>query len=154
MAYQKLQAGRALAVIPSDTVNIPNVSVVAKAGTTTGANSLSLIDSAGNFIVNRVNVGDIVYAGTVAAKVTAVSNATTLLVTIAVPAATAYTVYSQKDNPSNGCVLYCGGTGNVDIMTTGGDIVSLKGMPAGQFIPVQVLRVNATSTATNIIALW
>lgn len=39
MAYQRLQVGRALGVIPSDTINIPNVAAVATSGTTTNASA-------------------------------------------------------------------------------------------------------------------
>lgn len=157
MAYQKLQAGRALAVIPSDTVNIPNIAAVSASGTTTLAATLKLIDDAGDFIVKEVKVNDIVYAGTVAAIVTAIDNATTLSVSVAVPISTAYTIYSQEDNPQNGCVLYVGGAGNLSVTTVGGDTVQFTGLAAGQFIPVQVLRVNSTvgaPAATSIIALW
>jgi hypothetical protein len=88
MAYQKLQANRASAVTPSDTVNIPNISTA---------------DGSGN----------------------------------------------------NGCVLYVGVTGNVRVLTAGGDDVTLVGVSAGQFIPVQVVKVFATgTTSTNILALW
>ena len=88
MAYQKLQANRASAVTPSDTVNIP---------------SISTEDGSGN----------------------------------------------------NGCVLYVGVTGNVRVLTAGGDDVTLVGVSAGQFIPVQVVKVFATgTTSTNILALW
>ena len=154
MAYQKLQAGRALLVVPSDTINIPNIAAITRSGTTTSTTTLSLIDTAGNFIAKRVNVGDIVYSGVIAAKVTEVSSATTLLVTTSIPSGAAYTIYSEKDNPSNGCVLYCGGEGDIEVVTVGGDIVTFYGMPTGQFVPVQVLKVKATSTATNILALW
>ena len=88
MAYQKLQANRASAVTPSDTVNIPNISTE---------------DGSGN----------------------------------------------------NGCVLYVGVTGNVRVLTAGGDDVTLVGVSAGQFVPVQVVKVFATgTTSTNILALW
>jgi len=85
MAYQKLQAGRAAAVTPSNTVDIPSV--------TGGSN--------------------------------------------------------------NGCTLYVGGTGSVKVLTIGGDEVTFSAVPAGTFMPIQVLRVFATGTsATSIVALW
>ena len=157
MAYQKLQAGRALAVIPSDTVDIPNIAAVTTTGTSTSEATLKLIDDDGDFIVKEVKVNDIVYAGTVAAIVTAIDNATTLSVSVTVPISTAYTIYSQKNNPQNGCVLYVGGAGNLSVTTVGGDTVQFTGLAAGQFIPVQVLRVNSTVVApgaSSIIALW
>ena len=157
MAYQKLQAGRALAVIPSDTVDIPNIAAVTTTGTSTSSSTLKLIDAAGDFIVKEVKVNDIVYAGAVAAIVTAIDSATTLSVSVTVPISTAYTIYSQEDNPQNGCVLYVGGAGNLSVTTVGGDTVQFTGLAAGQFVPVQVLRVNltvGTPAASSIIALW
>ena len=62
---------------------------------------------------------------------------------------------SVTGGTNNGCVLYVGGAGNVRVLTVGGDDVTFVGLSAGQFIPVQVKRVYATSTtATNIVALW
>jgi hypothetical protein len=55
---------------------------------------------------------------------------------------------------NNGCVLYVGTTGNIDVETVGGDLVTFSNINSGSFIPVQVLRVFATSTASDIIALW
>jgi len=157
MAYQKLQASRALEVIPSDTVDIPNPAMLAISSTTTGAAALKLIDSAGDFINNRVKIGDIIYGGTVAAKVTAVDSATQLSVSTAVPATTAYKLYSN-DAPNNGCVLYIGdvsGGVKTRVITAGGDEVTFIGFTAGSFVPVQVKRVKDAGTdSLFIIALW
>lgn len=75
MAYQKLQASRALEVIPSDTVDIPNPAMLAISSTTTGAaagklidavsgtnstDGITLTDAAKNFITLGVKVGDTV----------------------------------------------------------------------------------------------
>lgn len=61
---------------------------------------------------------------------------------------------SGPDGKSEGCVLYVGGTGNLRVITAGGNDVTFNAVPVG-FFPVQVIRVFATSTtATNIIALW
>lgn len=89
MAYQKLQASRAAAVVTSDTANIPSVS--GPAGETV----------------------------------------------------------------NNGCVLYVGGLGDVRVLTAGGDDVVFSAVPAGTFVPVNVVRVFSTNTtATNLVALW
>jgi hypothetical protein len=57
--------------------------------------------------------------------------------------------------PSWPCVLYIGGSGNIRVLTAGGDDVVFTGVLAGTFLPVQVTRVFATNTtATNIVALW
>lgn len=153
MAYQKLQAYRALEVIPSDTVDIPNPAVLSISSITTGAAAGKLIDSAGDFINNRVKIGDIVYGGIVAATVTAVDSATQLSVSTAVPITTAYKLY-RNDTPNIGCVLYVGAASDIKVTTAAGDVVTFKGVLAGSFIPVQVLRVWATGSPTDIIALW
>ena len=64
-------------------------------------------------------------------------------------------VSNQNGSGNNGCVIYVGGAGNLDVTTAGGDRVTFTGLLAGQFVPVQVVRVWAAgTTATNIIALW
>ena len=157
MAYQKLQAGRALAIIPSDTVNIPNISAIAASGTAAAPSGDELV-GVGTTFTKSVSVGDIIYAGTIAANVLAVVNDTTLTTSAGITNGLKYTIYSEANNPSNGCVLYCGGEGTISVVTSGGDTVEFTRVSAGQFIPVQVLRVNATvsvgTIASNIVALW
>ncbi len=158
MAYQKLQAYRALAVNPSDTINIPNPAMLAISSTTTGngAATLKVIDALGDFINKGVKVGDIIYslAGLIS-EVTAVDSATTLSVTTGIGTGRTYTLYANIDAPNNGCVLYVGVAGDVKVTTAGGDDVTFTGILAGSFIPVQVLKVFSTgTTATNIVALW
>lgn len=157
MAYQRLQVGRALGVIPSDTINIPNVAAVATSGTSnTIFDSNKLFDTTGSFITDSVKVGDIVYAGTQASKVTEVDSEFKLTIDgNTIGNGIAYTIYSQADNPSNGCTLYVGLAGNLTVQTVGGDVVQFTGVPTGSFIPVQVLKVMSTGTdAQNIVALW
>lgn len=59
---------------------------------------------------------------------------------------------------NNGCTLYVGGLGDVRVLTAGGDTVEFTNVPAGTFIPVQVVRVYASghtgTPATNLVALW
>jgi hypothetical protein len=51
--------------------------------------------------------------------------------------------------------LYVGGTGNVNVVTSGGDTILFSGVPAGAILPVQVVQVKSTSTtATLIVALY
>ena len=158
MAYKRLQAYRALAVNPSDTINIPNPAMLAISSTTTGngAATLKVIDALGDFINKGVKVGDIIYslAGLIS-EVTAVDSATTLSVTTGIGTGRTYTLYANIDAPNNGCVLYVGVAGDVKVTTAGGDDVTFTGILAGSFIPVQVLKVFSTgTTATNIVALW
>lgn len=50
--------------------------------------------------------------------------------------------------------IYVGVTGNVTIVTPGQNTVTFTAVPVG-ILPVQALRVNATSTtATNMVALF
>ena len=56
------------------------------------------------------------------------------------------------ENPS---VIYVGTTGNVQVETANGDTVTFIGVPSGSVIPVQVIRVFATSTtATNMVRIY
>jgi hypothetical protein len=154
MAYQKLQARRALAVITSDTIDIPNPAATAATGTAAAPTGAQLVGTGTNFLTT-VKVGDIIYAGTIAATVDAVVSDTVLTTSTAITAALTYTIYSQTDNPSNGCVLFAGGAGDIELITVDDDTVLFKGIVAGQFLPVQVKRVKATNTtATFIVALW
>lgn len=62
-------------------------------------------------------------------------------------------------NPGNGavegCVLYIGTGGILRVFTAAGDDITFTNIPNGTFLPVQVVRVFATTTtANNIIALW
>ena len=159
MAYQKLQASRALAVIPSDTINIPNVSATAASGTTTSTGANRLIDSSATFLDDNIKKGDIVYDTTnnVVTTVVEVENDNGLAVVTAIASGADYVVYSQRDIPSNGCTLYVGGLGDVIVLTAGGDTVEFENVPAGTFMPVQAVRVYATghttAAATNLVAL-
>jgi len=158
MAYQKLQVSRALAVIPSNTINIPNPAVLSISSTTTGASAGKLIDSSQDFISEKVKIGDIVYSGTTAATVTAVDSATQLSVSTGIILGADYKLFSN-DTPNNGCVLYIGGAAagvvDVEVVTAAGDEVTFKSVSIGSFLPVQVIRLKAgTSGGADVLALW
>jgi len=51
-------------------------------------------------------------------------------------------------------VLYVGTGGDLDIVTESGDEVTLANVQDGTFIPIQVIKVLSTSTASDIVALW
>ena len=154
MAYQKLQVGRALPVIPSNDILIPDVSTEVFSGqaaftantlTDTGTNFKSIVSSA----------GAIVYNTTVsrAYGVTSVNSDTVLKLS---PGTTGggsdnYSIYNAA---TTGCVLYVGVAGNLKVQTSSGDIVTFTNMPIG-FVPVQVIQVFESGTeASGIIALW
>ena len=151
MAYQKLQAGRALTVINSNSINIPNVAGPSVSGTTDGVTANKLVDSTASFTSNLL--GYIVYSGTQIATVTAVDDAGTLSLSADIMASGEnYTLYADDNN---GCVLYAGSGGNIRVLTVGGDDVTFVGVAPGAFVPVQVKRVFASDTGpTDIVALW
>jgi len=155
MAYQKLQVERALKVIPSDTINIPNVAGASTSGTTDGVAANKLVDSTAAFTSNVLNY--IVYNTTdsTVATVTSVDDANTLTLSADImDTGEAYTIY--EDN-NTGCVLYngTGGMADIEVMTSGGDVVTFSAVSSGAFIPVQVVRLLSSGTsATNVIAMW
>ncbi len=55
---------------------------------------------------------------------------------------------------TRGCVIYCGVTGDIAVITTGGESVTFKNVPQGMVLPVQVTKVLATgTTATDLVSL-
>lgn len=153
MAYQKLQVGLGVNVIPSDTINIPNIAGPTESGSATSTSANNLVDTAATF--TDILVGYIVYNTTdnTVATVTSVTDANTLVLSANIMASGEnYTLYAD-DNA--GCVLYVGGAGNLRVLTSSGSDITFTGVLAGSFIPVQVKRVFATSnTASSILALW
>jgi hypothetical protein len=153
MAYQKLQVGRALAVINSNSINIPNVGGPTITSSATATTAGKLVDSTQDFTTNLI--GYIVYNTTdsTVATVTSVDDANTLTLSADIMASgETYTLYADDNN---GCVLYSGSGGNIRVLTVGNDDVTFVGVVPGAFVPVQVKRVFATGTApTDIIAMW
>ena len=169
MAYQKLQAGKAFTVNPSDNTNLPDPGVKGPTGTTTGTGGAGkqLIDSnrtgdsASNFATLKFTLAGI-QPGMIAINTTdgtqstvaSVINDTTIELREAIFATSPenYAIYgAEKD----GAVFYVGGTGNVKITTAAGDDVTLTSLPTGSFVPVQTIKIFSTgTTATNIVALW
>lgn len=154
MATQKLQVGRALRVIQSADCNVPFPAVSAS-GANTSVVANQLVDSTKDFVALNVQTGDIVYNTTsdLAATVVRVISSTVLELNadIFTTSPNSYTVYAGGNN--DGCVLYVGAAGDLTVTTIGGDTVTFVGVLAGQFIPVKVLKV-AASTADDILALW
>jgi len=113
--------------------------------------------SLGSFIRLGVKPGDIIYNydSSEATTVTNVDSGTQLSVTLAGGITTANKYKLYKSGQNNGCILYVGAKGNLSVLTIGGDEVIYVAVPDGTFMPVQMLRVNSTSTtATDIIAQW
>lgn len=168
MPTPKLQPSRAIQVLPSDDANLPTPNVLIS-GFTTSAVTNQLIDTNASFIVTtptgvqyKVNPGDVVYITSIPTTVTIVEvvNATTLLlnVNLGTGGPENYTIYqngSQTGLFNQGAVLYVGNAGDLKVTTSGNDIVLFAGVPAGTFIPVNVIKVWSSETiASSILALW
>jgi len=156
MAYQKLQAGRALSVIKSDVAEVPFPQLI-KSSTSSSVSVGELVDSTANFTALGVQAGDIVYntSGVAAAEVLKVVNATTLSLNLDIFTGIGESYSLYKGGENQGCVLYIGIGGDLTITTVSGDVVTLFGLPTGMFVPVQTIKVWATGTsATKIVALW
>ena len=158
MAYQKLQGIIGLQVIPSDFINIPNVSDLKLSGTTTAASGLTVAGS--TFTDGSVKIGDIVYDTTnsVVARITAITSNTVLAldngngVVVNIANAAAFDIYSDTNKAA---VLYLGVKGNLTVeMAYSGQTLTFIGAANG-YHPIQVNKVLSTGTAaTDIIALW
>jgi hypothetical protein len=162
MGVQKLQANRALRIIPSNDAEIPfPVSIVTGSSTATASNKL-IDTSVSSFIQLNIKAGDIVYNTTSnkAATVVSVDSDDTIALNADIFTAIGqvYTIYNnspQTTLPNTGCTLYVGGAGNVNLVTIDGDTVLFNAVPAGSFFPVQVRQVlSSSTTATLINALW
>jgi len=158
MAYQKLQAYRALEVYKTNAIEaFPDPARMATFGANTSVTANKLNATSGDFINNNIKAGYIV-ANTTAgsyAIVERVNSATQLTLSADIFTATPekYRIYSQLAKEP--CLLYVGTAGTVDVDTAGGDSqIEFVNIGNATFLPVQVKRVNAASTASNFIALW
>lgn len=50
--------------------------------------------------------------------------------------------------------LYIGGDGSVVAVNAAGVEVTFAAVPAGTILPIRTTRVDDSSTATNIVAMW
>jgi hypothetical protein len=169
MAYQKLQAGKAWSVYPSDNTDIPNVGKGGPSGATTGTGGANkyLVDAGRTgddpdnfatlkFTLCGIKAGMIVVNTTdgTQSEVVSVISDTQIEVKEAIFSASPknYAIYGGTQE---GAVLYIGAAGNIKITTVAGDVVTFVGINTGTFFPVNVVKVwNTDTTAANIIALW
>jgi len=165
------QPTQALNVVVSDTINIPEPDAYIT-GTSSSGTGTTITDGNANFLgvnnpgntgySNKVAVGDVVYvidgAAITIVRVTAVTNNTNIVVSASVTGTKPYQIYRSNGdfkNVSEGFSLFVGGEGNIAVVPACSDqVVVLENVPDSSFIPLQVKRVNSTSTtATKIIAL-
>ena len=159
MAIQNLQASSAIAVVPSDTIDIPNPAAVVASGTTTGIGSGSnnLKNTNATFTDGSVSIGNIVHdtrVGVIDTVAAIVDDNNLTLTNGTIASGSTYNIYDHtaKAQPS----LYVGVTGDVSVEMAGtGTAITYKGVPAGATLPINVTRVNsANTTATDIVALF
>jgi hypothetical protein len=174
MAYQKLQVGLGLEVIPTDGSDIPNpagpsFSSTGTTGTGVTGTALTLVDSAADFIAERIAPGMVIYntVDNTVGVVTSITDENTLVAAVknASPwtETSPYTIYHET---TDGCVLYVGGLlGEGDkgldltVVTSSGSEVQLKKLLPGSFLPIQVRRVKETgtgggNTSIDVVAFW
>jgi hypothetical protein len=156
MADQKLQLSRAIAVVPSDTIDIPQPETKVASGAQTSATPNKLTDSGATFDDGAIKVGDIVHDTTSGAMgiatVTAIDSGTVLSISADIFTGTEnYVIYRKS---TTDCAWYVGVSGDVQVLTTGNDTVLLKAVPVG-WQPINIKRVDSTNTtATDIVAGW
>lgn len=69
--------------------------------------------------------------------------------------AAAITPSDTVDLPVSARAVYIGSSGNVAVITVGGDEVTFVNTAAGSTLPVRVARVKATgTTSTNLVAIY
>ena len=63
---------------------------------------------------------------------------------------------SNTDNlPNSGIGLYCGVSGDVKVVTRDGSTITMVGLAAGIWHPIEVIQVFAAgTTATSILVGW
>ena len=159
------QPSKAIAVIPSDTINIPVPGIITSG--TAAAPGTTLTDLGQDFLNSTTNAngynisgGDVVIsAAGVISEIASVDSATQLTLLTAIAAGT-YDIYKgnyQILGESEGFTLFVGTGGPATVLriqTLTGQDVSLLNIPDSSFIPIQVQRVWATTTTcSNIIAL-
>jgi hypothetical protein len=162
MAYQRLQVSEGLAVIPSDTVPIPDPATEVMSGTADFSAPGVLTDVLTTFTTAGIQKNAIVYNITagIAYFVTAVTDDLNLALSpsSAGGGADEYVIYNA---PTKAATLYAGVTGNLVVQMASQrdaaltDTITFNNIPSSSFLPILVTRVHATGTiASNIIALW
>jgi hypothetical protein len=160
MKFLKTHYGRAINVIPSNTVNIPNPAGLGLEGITDGTDTNKLVDSTASFTTNLLGAIVVNTAYNTIANVVGFESSTVLILDadIIQSSGDSYAIYNSDNN--QGCALYIP-AGNPDllkVLTVGGDIITFTkcgDANAGSILPVNVLKVFNTGTElTDLIALW
>lgn len=159
MAYQKLQTYRALTVFKTDAIDAyPDPSRLADSGSTTSTTANKLVDSGATFRTGSIKIepGYIVENSTDGsyAIVKRVDSDTTLSLSVDIFTANpkSYKIYAGVS--SDPCIIFVGTAGVVDVTSADDNVVAFANIGNATFLPLQIKKVNADSTASNFIAMW
>jgi hypothetical protein len=159
MKFLKTHYGRAIPVIPSDTVNIPNPAGLGMTGTTDGTETNLLKDSTANFTTNLLGAIVVNTTNDKIANVIGFTDNTKLTLDADIfVSGDGYAIYNSDNN--QGCALYipAQSPGDLTVLTVGGDVIKFKSCGDSNssiILPVNVLKVFDTATSlTSLIALW
>jgi hypothetical protein len=155
MQVNKNQYGRAMRVIPSDTVNIPNPSNKVESGVSTATVVNGLVSSGSGFSTNMIGYIVVNETNNTIANIIGFSSDTLLLDDDIFVSGDGFSIYSPNET---GCVLYIPAQtpANLSVVTVGGDSLrfTLCGSETSHTIlPVNVLMVTGTDLE-NLVALW
>ena len=160
MKFLKTHYGRAINVIKSDTVNIPNPAGLGLTGTASEIGTDQLRDNTNPFTTNLlgaivVNTTD----NTIANVIGFINSGRLVLDADIFPAGDEnYAIYNSDNN--QGCSIYIPAQtpDKLRVLTVGGDIITFYecgDTNASSILPVNVLRVFLDDTnLTNLVALW
>ncbi len=160
MKFLKTHYGRAIPVIKSDTVNIPNPAGLGLEGVTDGSDTNKLVDSTATFTTNLLGAIVVNTTTNAIANVIGFESANVLLLDADIIPSSGdnYAIYNSDNN--QGCALYisAGTPAKLTVLTVGGDIAvfnSCGDTNASMILPVNVLRVFDNGTdLTDLVALW
>lgn len=155
MATNKINAKRAVKVVPSDTVRIPDPSSWRESGTATSTTANKLVDSAATFLSLDIKTGSIVHNTTDGTIATIISIDSDTSITLSADIMANTEDYVLYRDAAKDCALYIGGAGNLEVIMNGGETIVFSGVLAGSMFPINVSQVlSSNTTATDIVALF
>jgi len=144
-------AKKAIRIIPSDTIDIPNPSFPVTNGAADGTTAFKLVNAGAGFDVlqadNQLNIGDIVYniSDFTVATVTAIDSADQL--SLSADIFVAFDVYQiYKAGMNDGCVFYSPFISDLTVLTAGGDKVNIGALDRYVTVGLQIVRIYDTGT--------
>jgi hypothetical protein len=159
MKFLKTHYGRAINVIPSDTVNIPNPAGLGTTGTTDDEAANQLKDNSANFTTNLLGAIVVNTSNNTIANVVGFVNSGILILDADIfTTGEGYVIYNSDNN--QGCAIYIPKQepSKLTVLTVGGDIIAFQSCGdtnASSILPVNVLRVFSDGTSlSDLVALW